>query len=359
MRSRAARGDHRAHLDVRRVAGADGDSPRLRGELAHQGVAGIADGDDRGHRHAALACGPVRGADDRARGLTQVGVGQHDGVILGSAQRLHALAVPRAGLVDVFRDRRRADERDRANRRMREDRVDGFLVAVHDVEHALGQSRLGEQLGHAQREAGIALGRLQDERVAAGERDGEHPQRHHRGEIERRDAGAHADRLPQRPAVDVAAHVVAELTLDEMRDAGRELDDLDAARDGAGGVGERLAVLLGDHAREILLVRLEELAKPHQDAGAAQRGPRAPLRERRRGGACRGVDVVGVRKRHVTDHLAGRRVGDVAVARRSCGDGSPADPERQLFACSGFHDVLRAPQLPVPAPASASARRAT
>ena len=84
--------------------------------------------------------------------------------------------------------------------------------------------------------------------------------------------------------------VVAELTLDEMRDAGREFDDFDAARDRAGGVGERLAVLLGDDAREILLVRLEELAKPHQDAGAAQRGPRAPLRERRRGGACRGVD---------------------------------------------------------------------
>ena len=52
------------------------------------------------------------------------------------------------------------------------------------------------------------------------------------------------DRLAQRKAVDVGADVVAELALQQMRNAGRELDDLDAARDRALGVGERLAVLL-------------------------------------------------------------------------------------------------------------------
>ena len=50
-------------------------------------------------------------------------------------------------------------------------RVDRLLVAVHDREHALGQARLGEQLGQQQRRRGVLLGRLEHERVAARERD--------------------------------------------------------------------------------------------------------------------------------------------------------------------------------------------
>ena len=64
---------------------------------------------------------------------------------------LDALAVLRAGLVDVARDRRRADEADRGDRRVLEDRVDRDLVAVDDVEDAVGHARLGEQLGEEDR----------------------------------------------------------------------------------------------------------------------------------------------------------------------------------------------------------------
>ena len=52
-----------------------------------------------------------------------------------------------AGLVDVLRDRRRADEADRRDVGVLEQAVDGDLVAVDDVEHAGRQARLGEQLG--------------------------------------------------------------------------------------------------------------------------------------------------------------------------------------------------------------------
>ena len=74
------------------------------------------------------------------------------------------------------------------------------------------------------------------------DRDRKHPQRHHRGKIERRDAGAHADRLAQRKAVDLRADVFAEFALEQVRNAGGELDDFDAARDLALGIGQRLAV---------------------------------------------------------------------------------------------------------------------
>ncbi len=51
-------------------------------------------------------------------GLVEVGIGHDDQMVLRPAGRLHALAVLRAGLVDVLGDRRRADERDRAHQRM-------------------------------------------------------------------------------------------------------------------------------------------------------------------------------------------------------------------------------------------------
>ena len=194
-----------------------------------------------------------------------------------------------------------------------------------------------QQLGHAQRQRRIALGGLQHERVAAGERHREHPHRHHRREIERRDAGAHADRLAQRVAVDVGADVLAELALQQMRNAGGELDHLDAARDRALGVGERLAVLLRDDLREVLLVRLHQLAKAHQHARAAQRRRRAPGGQRRRRGLHRRVDVGRVAERHVADHLAGGGIGDFAVARRARGHRASADPQRQPFECGQVH----------------------
>jgi hypothetical protein len=43
--------------------------------------------------HAALAGRAVAGADRGVGGQLHVGVGQHDHVVLGAAQRLHALAV--------------------------------------------------------------------------------------------------------------------------------------------------------------------------------------------------------------------------------------------------------------------------
>ena len=48
-----------------------------------------------------------------------------------------------------------------------------------------------------------------------------------------------------------------------------ELDHLDAARDLAFGIGERLAVLLRDDAREVLALRIHEVAEAHHDARAA------------------------------------------------------------------------------------------
>jgi hypothetical protein len=110
-----------------------------------------------------------------------------------------------------------------------EQRVDRDLVAVHDVEDAVGQAGLLPQLGDEERRRRVLLGRLEHERVAAGDRDREHPHRHHRREVERRDAGDDAERLADRVDVDAGRDLLGELALEQVRDAAGELDDLEAA----------------------------------------------------------------------------------------------------------------------------------
>ena len=91
------------------------------------------------------------------------------------------------------------------------------LSPLTTLKHAGGQARLEEQLGEAQRHGGVALGRLEDEGVAAGERRAGLPQRDHGREVERGDARDHAERLAHRVHVDAGAGAVGVLALEQVR----------------------------------------------------------------------------------------------------------------------------------------------
>ena len=84
---------------------------------------------------------------------------------------------------------------------MSEQRVDALASAMDDVEHALRQSGFFQQLDDWYCGERDLLARFEDESIAAGEREREHPQRHHRREIEWRDADANPERLVHRFAI--------------------------------------------------------------------------------------------------------------------------------------------------------------
>ena len=137
------------------------------------------------------------------------GVGHHDHVVLGAAERLDALAGPRRALVD--------DPRDRApSRRTRPRRCRGASRIPSTTSRPPltrfttpgGQVERVELLeGDLLRQRDL-LGGLEHERVAARDRERQEPERHHRREVERHDRGAHADRLADRLGVDVARDVL-------------------------------------------------------------------------------------------------------------------------------------------------------
>ncbi len=321
-------GDQRAHLVVGLVARTDLDVGDAVGDLADQLVVDRVGREQDADRHAPLAGRTVRGADGRVGGHVEVGVGEHEHVVLGAAEGLHALAVRRPGLVDVLGDRRGADEADRRDVGMLEQPVDGHLVALHDVEAPVGQTGVVQQLGHEQRRRRILLARLEHERVAARQGVGEHPHRDHRREVERRDAGHDTERLADRVDVDTGCGLLAVPALQQVRDAARELDVLEPSGDLAHRVGQHLAVLGGEQRGDLLAVGVDQLAHAEQDLGAPRQAGGPPRGERRLGRGDGRVDLVGRRQVDGARLLTGGRVVDDAGATRRPGDDRATDPVR-------------------------------
>ena len=120
----------------------------------------------------------------------------------------------------------------------------------------------------------------------------EHPHRHHRREVERRDAGHDAERLADLVDVDTGRGLLAVAALQQVADTGRELEVLDASRDLAERVGRHLAVLGGQMRSELMAVGLDEVPDAEQDLGPTGERRGAPGREGRLRAGHRSTDLV-------------------------------------------------------------------
>src|SRR5262249_59377351 len=117
------------------------------------------------------------------------------------------------------------DEADGAHLGMIEQRINRRLIALYDVEDSGGEPRLLEQARHEDRGRGVTLARLEDEAVAAGDRERKHPTWHHAGKVEGRDARDYTERLTQGPGVGAGRHLIGEVTFQHLRHAAGEHDD--------------------------------------------------------------------------------------------------------------------------------------
>ena len=259
-------------------------------------------------------------------------------MVLRAAERLHALPVRRAVRVDVARDRGRTHEAHRPDVGVLEDPVHRDLVALDDVEHAVGQPGVREQLREHERRARVLLGGLEDEGVAAGHRVRAHPDRDHRGEVERRDARDHAQRLTDLEHVDAGGHLLGEAALQQVRDRRRVLDVLEPALHLAHRVREHLAVLRREDGRDVGLAGLEQLADPEHDLGPLGQRRRAPGRERLLGGLDRLVQLGGVGEVHLVRLLAGGGVVHGPSPSRLAGHVLAADVVADALHGGSFRD---------------------
>ena len=230
-----------------------------------------------------------------------------------------------AGFIDIVGDVRAADEADGVDLGVGQDGVDRGLVAVHDVQNACRRTGLHHQLGQTDGNGGIALRGLEDEGVADGYGDAEHPHRDHGREVERGDARDHAQRLAHGIDVDAGARAPGVFALDRMRDAAGELDDLEAALHVALGVCDHLAMLAGQQLGQFVHTRLDQPLELEHDAGATLRIAAGPALTGGLGGLHRAIHLGFGGQLHAGLHLTGVRIEDVAEPARGAGDALTVD----------------------------------
>ncbi len=251
--------DQRA--DVRRVVvrvarhlGLDGGDDARQQAVVDGGV-----GDHALHRDAGLAALVVGEGRDALRGPVQVGVARPVAEDHGRAvaAQLQGAVLARHRVHDRVTDGLGAGEGDDRQPLVLDE--GGHLVVGHR-EDAPGTGRqlgLGQQLTEDQAREGGGRGRLQDDRRARGDRGGDLVGAQVQREVERRDAQDDALReaAGQREPPLTARVGVQALGLAAVEAAGllgREAEDGDRAADLAAGPLDRLAVLGGDQAGDLL-----------------------------------------------------------------------------------------------------------
>jgi len=222
--------------------------------------------------------------------------------------------VVRTGFVDVVGDGRRADKADGFHVGVDQQRVHRLLVALHHIEHAVRQAGLLEQVGDEERGRGVQRAGLEHKGVARGNGHREHPHGHHHREVEGRDARHHAQRLAHGPVVDAGGDLLGVVAFEQLRDAGGELDDLDAARDLALRVGEDFAVLGRDHVGQCVPVLVKQLQELEHHACTAQRRRVGPGREGGLGSGHGLAHLGRIGQGHAAGHGTGGGVGHVLSA---------------------------------------------
>ena len=179
------------------------------------------------------------------------------------------------------------------------------------VEHAGRHAGALRQFGHGQRRQRRLLGRLDHHRAAGGQRR-RHLARDHRDrEVPRRDRRAHADRLLDDEVALVVVGGRDGLAVDALGLLGEPLDEAGAVADLALGLGQRLALLGGHDARQVVGMLVQQVEPLHQDRAALLGGLGAPGRPGLVGGRdARPAVSAAPRLATSASFSAGGRVGD-------------------------------------------------
>jgi len=208
---------------------------------------------------------------------------------------LHALARFTTTAIHDFRDIRRTDERNAFDRRMRTNGLDDVFSAIDEIHDARGQTRFLNQLKNTRLRQRDLLARLEHERISRGDRIRQKPQRHHRGEIERRNRGKYAHRLTYGLTIDVCRDVFERLTHHQRRNARRMLGVLNAAAEIVERFRHCFAMLARANARNLFAMSVEYRTQFEQIPSALGRRDRSPRRKCRLRRLHRSIDVISGR----------------------------------------------------------------
>ncbi len=159
-----------------------------------------------------------------------------------------------------------ADEGEACDHRMRGQTADHIGATQHKVDDTGGEAGITGQLGQPHCGQRTVLGRLDHDRVPAGDGPGE-VERDHGREVERGDDGKDAERLSDVLGVHPGADLLGGRALHQLGDGAGMLDVLEAAQQLAFGLGKGLAVLGNGERGELVDGAAHQLAEAEESRG--------------------------------------------------------------------------------------------
>ena len=238
------RRDDRAELSARIERIADAHPGQLFGDELFECRGDRAFDNKPAAADAALAGVEAHAEYDPVGGILEVGIGKDDLRVLAAELQAELLEVAGRSLQRPPACRRRAGEGHHVDVGMLGDRLSDLgAEPCDDVEHAGGQSCLGQDVRHDERRGRGEFGGLANDRAAGGQNErhtfGEDEER----EIPRRDQAHDADRLARDQTEDAVAKIVEGLAMQHPRRAGGIFVDVGRALDFAARLADRLAGL--------------------------------------------------------------------------------------------------------------------
>src|SRR5256712_2477644 len=210
----------------------------------------------------------------------------------------------------------------------RESAADLPAGACDDVHDPGGEARCRRELSEFEGRERGERGRLQDDRIAGGERGGHASGREEQRIVPRRDVGRHAERLPQ-GVIEPGTRDRDRVTLNFICHPGIIFEQLVDVRDVAFRFAQRLPNVLGLEPRELVKMVPHLLAQEPEQPSPFARIHLAPLGglEGEPGRFDRGVDVVLRPGRHSGDRSIRRGIDHLRGLLRGRRDRLPGDVE--------------------------------
>ena len=175
----------------------------------------------------------------------RIGRDRHD--VFSTAKRLNPLAGCAAALVNIFGRGGGADKGDTFDIRMIKQSVDHIAGPVNHVEHPFGQTDLVDNFKNLGLGHGHQFRRFNNEGIAADNRIGQKPPRHHARKVVGNDAGEDTQWLSMAHAVNVFGDVFQGVAGHQGRNTGGVFDIFDHAPDLTAGFVDALALFGGQH----------------------------------------------------------------------------------------------------------------
>ena len=170
--------------------------------------------------------------------------------------------------------------------------VNCYFVAINDVEYAIRNACLLQQICQEQSNRWILLAWLQNERVAARNGACKHPHRNHCRKVERRNACHNSEWLTNAVHINASGGLLAVTPLQQVRDTACEFNVLETTGNFTQSISNDLAVFGTQKGSNFISIALHQVANVEHDLSTTRQVRCSPTWQRCSSSGNRGINLL-------------------------------------------------------------------